>query len=472
MSDNPKNKIVLVRPPYSMVYSEVYKEIPKNREVRPPLGLLSLAGALEKTGYNVAIIDGEPQLLSVEKIVEQIRSHNPSFLGVTSTTPEYHIALEIAELAKKKIPFITTIFGGAHVSALPEKSLSESLCIIDYIVVGEGERSIVDIVKNKPKDRIIRFPLIEDINLLPSLSKHLLDYSNYRYADPEKGLVRVDAIETSRGCPFECAFCFHFHGNKIRFKDPVRVVSEIEESYLKLGTQMFIFFDDTFTLKRDRAITICNEIIKRKLKLSFFCFTRADTLDRELLVLMKRAGFDKITLGVESGNQSVLNRIRKGLTLKQNELAYKMINGLGIETRGSFILGNPGETHQTIQDTINFAKKLPLVRIGVNILTPYPGTELYKDALEGKNGIKLTCSDWKQFKRWGRSVVRTLELSEKDLEDYQKKFLMVFYSSRKVIFYHLKKFLFSSNHSFYYYRPVLTAIKERTKYFILRFIGR
>ncbi|MDD5005698.1 MAG: radical SAM protein [Candidatus Omnitrophica bacterium] len=459
------NKIVLIRPSYSNIYEGIYRKIPKNREIRPPLGLLSLAGSLEKEGFNVTIIDGEPFLLNSEEIAEEALHHNPSFVGITSTTPEYHIALEIAEFIKNRNSKITIVFGGAHVSALPEESLAEAKGIIDYIVTGEGEQAIVYICKNKPKEKILHFPLIGNLNLLPLPSKHLIDYKNYRHPDPISGLVKTDAIETSRGCPFKCSFCFHLFGEEVRFKNPFQVVSEIEHSYKKLGVRMIIFFDDTFTLKRERVVTICNEVLRKRLKLSFFCFTRADVLDKELLTLMKKAGFDKITLGIESGNQEILNRMNKITKLEHYEKAYKIMNKLGIETRGSFIIGNPGETPQTIQDSINFAKKLPLFKIGVNILTPYPGTDLYKDALSGRNGIRLVCKDWKDFKRWGNSVIETKALTKKELEKYQRKFLQEFYSSKKVIMYHIKQFLSTPNHSFYYYRPVIEAVKERLKEF-------
>jgi len=416
---------------------------------------LSLAGSLEKEGYDVSIIDGEVHLLTADQITKQTLEYQPSFVGITSTTPEYHVALKVAQDVKKHDKNITVVMGGAHVSALPEESLKEANGSIDHVVVGEGEYAIVDVVKRQTNEKILRYPEIKDLNTLPTPAKHLLDYSYYRYAHPQKGLIKTDAIETSRGCPFQCTFCFKLHGSKVRFKDPMRVVDEIEKSHTQLGTQMFIFFDDTFTLKRERAVKICNEILRRDLKLSFFCFTRADTLDRELILLMKKTGFDKVTLGIESGNQEILKRIKKGTKLEDYEEKYNLMYEAGIETRGSFIVGNPGETRETVEDSIRFAKKLPLFRAGVNILTPYPGTSLYRDALEGKNGLKLVCKDWRDFTRWGTSVVETPDLTKDDLERYQKRFLREFYSSRKVILYHLKEFLFKANHSFYYYRPVL-----------------
>lgn len=462
---SPK-KVTLVRPPYSNVYG-IYKSIPRDREVRPPLGLLYLASALESIGCNIAIIDGEPELLSTEEIVRKVKLSSPDFVGVTATTPEFHIAEEIIRNIKKYDSNITTIAGGAHVSVLPEESLKDCPDI-DYIVVGEGEKSIVKIVNEQPKQRIISSPPIQNLDELLPPARHLIDYNHYRYPVSHKGLVKMDAIESSRGCPFHCTFCFRLHGNKVRFRDPIQVADEIENSYRERGAELFMFFDDTFTLKRDRVIAILDEIINRGLKLEFYCFTRVDTLDEKLLRKMKEAGFVKITMGIESGNQEMLDLFKKGTKLEDYERVYNLMAALDLETRGSFMIGCPYETYQTIADSINFAKKLPLYRIGVNVLTPYPGTEIYNSALKGE-GIRLVCKDWKEFKRWGTSVIETDELSKEDIEYYQKKFLREFNSSPKVLFYHLKQLL-KGNLSYYYYRPIIYAVRQRIKYKLIEFL--
>lgn len=458
-------KVTLVRPPYSNVY-RIYKGTPKKRAVEPPLGLLYLASALEGAGCKVTIIDGEPKLLSTDEIVARIKLSEPDFVGVTCTTPEFYLAKEIVEKVKKYDPNIITILGGAHVSALPEESL-EDCPAIDYIVVGEGEKSIVTVVNEKPKERVISSPMIQDLDEIVPTTRHLIDYNDYGYVVPGKGLVKMDAIESARGCPFGCLFCFRLFGNKVRYRDPIKVVDEIEKSHRETGAELFMFFDDTFTLKKDRAMTICGEVIKRKLKLSFYCFTRVDTLSRELLERMKEAGFATITIGVESGNQEMLDRLRKGTRLEDYERVYKWMAELGIETRGSFIIGSPYENHQTIRDSINFAKKLPLYRIGVNIMMPYPGTAIYQQAIKGE-GIRLVCKDWEDFTRWGTSVVETPELSKQDIEYYQRKFLSEFNSSPKVLFYYLKQLL-KFNQPYYYFRPAIYAVTDRIKYKFIEF---
>ena len=460
-------KVILVRPTYTSTVYGLYRPLRhrvkrdatlKNREIKPPLGLLYLASALESIGIEVTIIDAEPDILTNEIILKEIVASEPHFVGVTSTTPEFHIATDLIRRVKRYNPDIITMMGGAHVSAIPQETLKDCPDI-DYVVVGEGEESIKRIVREKPKERIIISESVPDLSMLSLPARHLLDYERYRSTEPGKGLIKTDSMETSRGCPSRCTFCYHMHA-KVRFRDPIKVVDEIEKSHRETGAVLFNFFDDTFTLKKDRAIAICDEIIKRDLNLTFYCFTRADTLSKELLEKMKQAGFIRMTMGIESGNQEMLNRYNKGTKLDQYERAYRWMTELGLETRGSFILGGPFETHQTIQDSIKFAKRLPLYRAGVNILTPYPGTKLYDTAMKGDNGLRLLCNDWKEYRRWGTSVVETDVLSSPDLEYYQKKFLREFYGSVKVVFYHLKLFL-KGNHSYYYFRPVIFAIVER-----------
>lgn len=454
------SRVVLARPAYSGVYS-VYNKVPKDREVRVPLGLLYLAGALEHDGHEVKVVDGEPELLDPIDIAIETLLFEPDFVGISSTTPEFHLARDIVHWVKWTRSAIITILGGAHVTALPEESLKECPDA-DYVVVGEGERSILKIVNELPKERIIKSDLVVDLDSLPRPARHLVDYSDYAYPIPNHGLVRMDTIETTRGCPYHCLFCSHLHGNSVRFRDPIKCVDEIEHSIEHTGARLFMFYDETFAAKKSRVVELCEEIIRRKLGIQCFCWTRVDSLDYDLLKLMKRAGFNQISIGVESGNQKMLNTMRKGTRLEQYVQVFDWLEELKMEARGSFIVGTPSETPQTIQESIDFARKLKLYRIGVNIMTPYPGSPLYAEMVKGRDDIKFASRDWKDYKRWGSAVVETPSLSAIDLIAWQRKFLRDFNSSRRVVWYHFRQ-LFKGNWSYYYYRPILHAVKERIK---------
>lgn len=460
---NSKVIITLVRPSYSAIYG-VYGKVPKQREIRPPLGLMYIAAALEKEGYIVNIIDGEPDLLSIDDLEKKILDTNPQIVGFSSTTPEFYYVENIVKRIKNKHPKIVIIVGGAHVSAMPEETLKK--CPeIDYIVKGEGEISVVKIVRELPIEKIIESPMIDDLdnNVLPA--RHLVDYKYYNYAIPGKGLIRMDVVESTRGCPFQCTFCFN-RSKSPRYRSPKSVVDEIEDSHNKYNTNFFMFLDDTLTIKKEHVMSICDEIIIRGLnkKIVFYANTRPNTIDKETLEKMRNAGLTEISTGVESGNPIILKNIKKGVTLEQYKKVYEWMKELGLQTRASFIVGFPFETHDTVKDTIEFAKKIDLMRASCNILTPYPGTLIYKQALIG-DGIHLLTQDWKEFKRWGTSVIETNELTKEDLEYYQKRFLTEFYTQKKVLLYHLKQFL-RGNFSIFYYRPVFYAIRNKLTGFL------
>ncbi|HSA31287.1 MAG TPA: radical SAM protein [Candidatus Omnitrophota bacterium] len=455
--------IILIRPSYSKEIYKVYGKLPRNREVRPPLGLLYIAGALEQAGHTVRILDAEPPLLTTEQVLEHLQrmntEHPIDHVGITATTPEFFELMAIARGIKARLPHIKIIAGGAHVSALPEESLK--LCPeIDYLICNEGEELIVDAVERSPSHRVLRGPLLTDLDRVKP-ARHLLDYDQYKFPVPGRGMLKMDVIESSRGCPGGCRFCAK---RKVpyRCRDPLKVVDEIESSYKNYGTEFFLFFDDTFTVSKKFVLSVCDEIISRGLnkKITFYVNTRANTIDREMLLWMKQAGMTEISMGVETGHEQFLKDCEKGTTQEQYRTVYRWMRELGLQTRGSFIVGFPWETRETVRETIDFARSLDLMRASCNIMTPYPGTEIFKQALR-KDGIEfVTDLDWGRFKRWAGSCIRTPSLSASEIEESQRLFLTLFYTQPKVLLYHFLQVL-RGNFALYYYRPVLFAIKNR-----------
>jgi anaerobic magnesium-protoporphyrin IX monomethyl ester cyclase len=280
-------------------------------------------------------------------------------------------------------------------------------------------------------------------------------------------MVKIDVLEAIRGCPFMCTFC-SVRGVKPRFREIMRVVNEIEHSYKTYGTQLFMFFDDTLTVSRTYVMDLCDEIIKRGLHkhVVFYANTRANTTTEELLDKMIAAGFTELSMGVETGSPAMMKAIKKGTRIGQYERVYKWMLAKGIQTRGSFIVGHAFETHETVLESIEFAKKVDLMRCAVNILTPYPDTHAYVQALAGE-GLHLMCKDWREFKRWGTAVIRTDDLTAEDLEWYQRRFLTEFYTQPKILWYHFKQLL-QGNFSHYFYRPLFFAMRNRIRDFITR----
>jgi anaerobic magnesium-protoporphyrin IX monomethyl ester cyclase len=470
--------VTLIRPAFSTeIYGTTYATIPKYREVRPPLGLAYLAGSLEKEGHKVSIVDGEPKLLTLEDTVKQVISTNPDFVGITSTTPEFYFASNILKAIKAYDPKIVTMAGGSHVSALPEYTVDRHP-EIDYVVVAEGEKGILRVM-DVPKERVIRSRGFQDeidprTNVRPA--RHLLNYDNYAYGDPVLGTVRSDAIEGQRSCPFKCHFCFRGVGTKVRERSYVDVVDELEDTYKRHNLNHAIFFDDTFTMRRDRTHNLCEEILKRDIKMHYYCFTAANTLNHDLLKHMKEAGFTMITLGIESGNAQILKSVGKAAKKEAYVAAYQNMENLGIETRGSVILGHPFENHSTIHDTLNFVTEdLRLQRLGVNVLMPFPGTKTWFQAIEG-DGLKFTTSeiggvdhDWSAYKRWGNCVIETRGLTSgggltrEDLIFYHEYILNEFYTHPRVVG-HSEEQKLKGNHDEYYHRPITNALKWKAKF--------
>jgi len=448
--------VLLVRPAYSQVY-RVYPDPPKSREIRPPLGLLCIAGALERAGHTAVILDAEPEALDIPRVLERVRAIRPDVLGVTATTPEFHRADELCRHVKGALPDTLVVVGGAHVSALPDDSLRDW---IDYVVVGEGEDAMTHILNDNPRERVVCH---HDADLSQSApARHLLDYANYHYPHPARGMARMDVVESSRGCPFRCGFCYN-RQRPTRYKEAGQVVEEIARSRRDTGARFFMFLDDTLTINRKHITALCEGIITAGLhrEAAFYGNARANCAWPEVLKIMRRANFVELSLGVESGDQDILDGVSKGARLEEYRRAYRVMHELGFQTRASFILGLPGETHASARRTINFAKELALMRASCNILTPYPGTELLERARNG-DGLRLLTEDWREFSRWGNCVIETDELKRADLLGYQRQFLTEFYTQPEVLRYHARRWL-GGNRSRYYYRPLLFALRNRVR---------
>lgn len=466
-------KILLTRPAYSPLY-QLFTSESRQKAVDFPLGIAYVAAALEKDGHQVEIIDGEADDLTPSALVKRIEASQPDIVGVGATTVDFEDANLILKETKERLN-VTTVLGGAHATVLADEVLRENPHI-DYLVRGEGEITAPELLKQleqkgdlslvqglsyREGGKIIHNadrPLIPDLNKNCWPARHLVDNSKYIIPVPKKGMRRMTVIQALRGCPSKCVYCYRMFGNRVRFRDAVLVVDEVEDCINKYGVEYVNFVDDTFMINPRRVTELCNEIIKRKIKFSWQCFTRADTIEEDLLRIMKKAGCEQISIGVESGNQEILDIAGKGTTLEQYVKAYKLLGKVGFEKRGSFILGLPYENTKTMRDTIDFAKKLKLDRAFFNICTPYPGTQLFEMAERGE-GLHLSTKSWKEFKRWGNAVIELEDVSRDQLIEQQKIASMEFYARPKIIFHHLKTFL-GGNHDKFFYRPLIFGLKE------------
>jgi radical SAM superfamily enzyme YgiQ (UPF0313 family) len=281
-------------------------------------------------------------------------------------------------------------------------------------------------------------PLIEDLDKLPYQARDLVPMHKYRYPSPGKGLVPFIVMLTTRGCPYQCIFCEKLEGTKVRYRSPENVVEEIETLHRNYGASFFQFNDETFILDHKRVHRICDMIIERKLDITWYCMIRANLATKELLQKMRKAGCVRISMGVETGNAKIMKILNKGATLDDYRKAYRIAKELGIETRGSFIIGNPYDTEETIRDTIDFAKSLHLDEAYFNIMTPYPGTKVYEMAKKGK-GLRLLTEDWSKYTRWGNAVIELPGLSREDLIRWQMKATRSFYLRPKKVWHQMTR---------------------------------
>ena len=380
-----------------------------------PLGLTYIAAVLEKNGFAVEVLDLLVSKYSDEKVIRKVEDYKPDVVGANSVTMSFPAASKILRLVKKVDEDILTVAGGPHVTFSDVRTLEEAPWI-DVVVRGEGEYTTLDIVKGKDfKDidgityredgEIVRNrdrKLIENLDELPFPARHLLPLSKYMAYHSGCSLI------TGRGCPHRCIFCVgsKMMGRRVRLRNPKLVVDEVEE-VLGYGFDEVIFEDDTFTLNHKHAFAICDEIISRGLKFKWCANARVDTVTRELLEKMKEAGCHFIMFGTESGNQEILDTCKKRITLEEIREAVKMTKELGIGVLSSFILGLPGETKETIQQTMKFAEELgPFY--GFHILAPFPGSEVRERANE--LGIVILTDDWSKYDA-NRAVAHTHAVS-------------------------------------------------------------
>jgi len=378
-----------------------------------PLGLAYLAAVVEENGYEVVIIDVWAEQLTVSEIGERLRREKPDIVGVTIMTPKLESGMKVVDVARRVLPGVLVMVGGPHPSALPEETIKANNNI-DIVVVGEAEDTILEIVRThevkgdfrkvkgivfKKGKKVIKTesrPPICDIDSLPPPARHLFPMEKYKTHPPYGKKNPYTNVITSRGCPFRCGYCSKsVFGHSFRAQSADRVVAEIEFLLARYKIKEIHFYDDDFTMDMKRAEAICDLIIAKKLKFIWSCTTRVDLVNLRLLRKMKKAGCWLISYGVESGDQELLDRIEKNITIAQVKKAFLWTRKVGIRTLGFFIVGLPGETWQTIGKTIDLAKEIKPDFTSWCVLIILPGAGLFDQLESGKldkNKVKVYSS--------------------------------------------------------------------------------
>jgi len=412
--------LLLLRPKIKMSHS-----VTKGTQLfpNPPIGLGYLAGTLRSHEHQVDILDCAIMEESYPQILSRIRAMNPDAIGITALSPYYNEMRKLARLLHTlQIPII---LGGVHVSALPELSLRE--CGADFVVIGEGELTTLELMDKwqdgEPRKHIKgtaylendQFKLNEPRELVPNLDK--LPFPAWDLINPSKyppfphGYMMnrhpVAPILTTRGCPYSCSYCAstQFWGQKFRRRSAQNIGDEIEYLVNKFKVREIHIWDDNFTLIKKHVIEFCREILQRKLDLTFACPNgiRIDSLNKELLTLMRRTGFYLLIFAIESGSQTILDMANKKMNLKVVPKMVKIAKKLGYIIPGFFIFGLPRETYTTARRTIQLAKNLPLDTATFFIAKPIPGSRLFDDWIQ-KNDLIRANYDWFHFNETGNQI--------------------------------------------------------------------
>lgn len=414
-------RIVLVNPPPYKIM-EAFYDTPSF----PRPALAFLAAYLRQNCMTVGVVDCKYSRLDYEDALEHIKEFSPDIVGITAMTNEVIQAGEVARRVKRWNPAIVTVIGGAHVSAIPERTLRE-FPDFDFAVVGEGEESLLSLAGAVESG-------LEKSLVIPGVAK-ILDGS-YSYGGnacqcafdtlppPAWDLfepAREYMLHTSRGCPYHCLFCMNFHGRTVRQAPAWKVLEEIEQLVTISGVKSVIFGDEIFTIDRERTVEICEGLISRGLhrKFKWWCVSHVRCMDYELIMLMKKAGCRMVGLGIEAGSDERLAQISKGTTRARILQVTRDIRRAGLPFEAYCILGYPDETLETAKETVNFVVEINPHQPVIGIMVPYPGTRIAAMAEKGEGGYVLTASSWNDYNKQIGDAICFRNLTRRQLERLQ-----------------------------------------------------
>jgi anaerobic magnesium-protoporphyrin IX monomethyl ester cyclase len=435
------------------------KDISTIFNLMPPIGLLSIAAYLEKTGIEVEVMDCYGAPATIEQHATDILARHPDVVGFSCTTSSFLEGYAIAERVKEQRPGIRIVFGGAH-ACTSGPSLLDSFPAVDFLVIGEGEVTFAELVSSGFRN-VAAIPgigfrrdglgelssvreNIPDLDALPFPAYHLLPDFPRRSNLPLFSYPKAPntSIISSRGCPYQCSYCDRsVFSRGFRFNSPEYIVEHLRYLEKDFGIRHVFFYDDLFTFDRSRVERFCTLMEEKRVRVSYNCIARLEHVDEELLSLLKRSGCWQVNFGIESGDPDILSKHRKLYELDQVGKKLKMVKDAGMRVKGLFMMGFPGESEESIQRTIRYALSLPLDEINVTKFTPFPGAPIYRTIRD----FGEFSEDWPSMNCMNFVFVPE-GMTRERLEELYDQFISRFYR-RSRIHWGYTKMLWKSPHS-------------------------
>jgi len=445
-------RIAFVSPPYERV-APGYEFLRHITNRAPSLGLLHLAANVREHGFEPSIIEADIEGLGVDGVVERLEELQPRWIGITLFTVGVWGAAEIAREVRRRLPGVTVVVGGPHVSSMGRETL-ERFPEFDIAVDGEADWTIVHLLRAlesgsdlnsvaglllRDGDAIVstgKAPQLQTLDPLPFPAWDLLKGFPDAYRPAVFDFPRGPAatLAASRGCPFHCRFCdTSTFGARLRAYSPAKVVELMRHLKERWGVRHIGFVDDLFLASRVRVMEFCDLLEEARLGMTWTCTSRVDTVKPDVLERMRATGCWEISFGLETGSDELLKRMDKVASVEKSEQAVRWTADAGIRTKGLFMLGYPGETLESIEETKRFVRRIPMDIMNLSKFTPYPGSPIYRDLY----GTNIRTDHWQKMN--GMNFVWAPEgLTHEQLDRHYQETLRAFYRQRRVMHHFAK----------------------------------
>ena len=411
----------------------------------PPLGITSIAGFMRAKGYTVGLYDGCAFSATTEDVLSEVKKFEPDVVALTATSAIIYHAFAVASLVKQFNPSIKVVIGGPHATELPYHALSNEN--VDVVLRGEGELSLLELMEAYDKGSDLHLvkgigfrdngkifltspmPLLKDIDELPFPAYDLLPLEKYQ--SPYSLRKPFIAMVRTRGCPYDCSYCEipNVYDRRFRVQSPERSIKEIDYLVKELGVKEIAFKDSIFTIVPSNVMKFCDLLMERNYDLTWCANARVDNFNLELAKKMKQAGCFSVTFGLETGDQRILDNLRKRATLEQGREAVKIAKKAKLDVVANFMVGNPGETYGSIENTIKYMKEVDPTYVYMGFCTAFPGTELRRQAEQNNWLIQKDPTSV----RYEDVQMNATELTNEELKQALNRMYRAFYFRPKYI---------------------------------------